>query len=120
MRSLSARENIVEHDPFPGEAARERGHPLLTAVRSTPSRVAWELLKTSVVGRERSAAGERYAYLVYPDGIGRSKLTASLIERELGTRSTRRNRNAEDVLLGGLRDLDGVAGSALWDRSQRR
>jgi len=33
------------------------------------------------------------AYIVYPDGIGRSRLTAALIERKLATRGTARNWN---------------------------
>jgi uncharacterized protein (DUF1697 family) len=32
-------------------------------------------------------------YVVYPAGIGRSRLTLKLIERELGTRGTGRNWN---------------------------
>jgi uncharacterized protein (DUF1697 family) len=36
---------------------------------------------------------ERTAYLVYPDGVGRSKLTNALIERHLETRGTARNWN---------------------------
>lgn len=35
----------------------------------------------------------RHAYIVYPDGIGRSKLTTALIEKHLGTRVTGRNWN---------------------------
>jgi uncharacterized protein (DUF1697 family) len=46
-----------------------------------------------VGGRERVIGAGRQAYIVYPDGIGRSKLTASLIESRLKTRSTSRNWN---------------------------
>ena len=35
----------------------------------------------------------RELYIVYPNGIGRSKLTGSLIEKKLGTRGTGRNWN---------------------------
>ena len=35
----------------------------------------------------------RQAYLVYPDGVGRSKLTVGVIERWLGSRGTGRNWN---------------------------
>ncbi len=34
-----------------------------------------------------------YLYIVYPDGIGRSRLTGTLIETKLGTRGTGRNWN---------------------------
>jgi uncharacterized protein (DUF1697 family) len=32
-------------------------------------------------------------YTVYPDGIGRSRLTNKMIEKKLGTRATGRNWN---------------------------
>jgi uncharacterized protein (DUF1697 family) len=32
-------------------------------------------------------------YIVYPDGIGRSRLTGAVIEKMLGTRGTARNWN---------------------------
>jgi uncharacterized protein (DUF1697 family) len=35
----------------------------------------------------------RHAYIVYPDGIGRSRVTSTLIEKTLGTRGTGRNWN---------------------------
>ena len=52
----------------------------------------------SRVGRA-SANGEvvrakgRHAYLVYPDGVGRSRLTNVLIEKKLRARGTGRNWN---------------------------
>jgi uncharacterized protein (DUF1697 family) len=38
-------------------------------------------------------ATSRHAYIVYPDGIGRSRVTNALIEKTLGTRGTGRNWN---------------------------
>jgi uncharacterized protein (DUF1697 family) len=35
----------------------------------------------------------RHAYIVYPNGIGRSRLTNALIEKKLRTRGTGRNWN---------------------------
>ena len=35
----------------------------------------------------------RQAYVVYPDGVGTSKLTIALLERKLGTAGTGRNWN---------------------------
>jgi uncharacterized protein (DUF1697 family) len=35
----------------------------------------------------------REVYLVYPDGIGRSRLTNAVIEKKLGARGTGRNWN---------------------------
>ena len=50
-------------------------------------------LRAAIVGREAIEAVGAHAYLVYPDGIGRSRLTTALIERTLGTRGTGRNWN---------------------------
>jgi uncharacterized protein (DUF1697 family) len=47
----------------------------------------------SMVGRERVKGVDRRACIVYPDGVGRSKLTATVIERALGTRGTGRSWN---------------------------
>jgi uncharacterized protein (DUF1697 family) len=45
------------------------------------------------VGPEILHGEGRQACIVYPDGIGRSRLTAALIERKLATRGTARNWN---------------------------
>jgi len=50
-------------------------------------------LQESVKGREVIRPAGRELYITYPDGIGRSKLTGSLIERKLDTRGTARNWN---------------------------
>ena len=50
-------------------------------------------LRAAIAGRERVEAVGAQAYLAYPDGIGRSRLTTASIERTLGTRGTARNWN---------------------------
>jgi len=50
-------------------------------------------LQASIRGPEVVRANGRQAYIVYPGGIGRSKLTMARIESELGTRGTARNWN---------------------------
>ena len=44
-----------------------------------------------IVGREQLKLGGQQLYLVYPDGIGESKLTSALIEKKLGVVGTARN-----------------------------
>ena len=60
-------------------------------------------LQQAIVGREVVQAGGHHAYVVYPDGIGRSRLTSALIEKALGTRTTGRNWNT-------VLKLDALAG----------
>jgi uncharacterized protein (DUF1697 family) len=50
-------------------------------------------LQQAITGREVVRANGREAYIVYPDGIGRSRLTTALIEKKFGTRGTARNWN---------------------------
>ena len=84
---------IVERNPFPTEAEHDPAHLVVVALKRSPSREQWASLLKSVVGRERIVEGGREAYVVYPDGIGRSKLTPALIELKLATRVTSRNWN---------------------------
>jgi uncharacterized protein (DUF1697 family) len=44
-------------------------------------------------------------YIVYPDGIGRSRLTVALIEKKLGTRGTGRNWNTALKLAAAAAEL---------------
>jgi len=50
-------------------------------------------LRAAITGREVVRAAGRHLYIVYPDGMGRSRLTHALIEKLLGTRATGRNWN---------------------------
>jgi uncharacterized protein (DUF1697 family) len=59
----------------------------------SPTAAQVTALQAAVKGRERVQARGRHAYIVYPDGIGTSKLTIGAIEKHLGTRATGRNWN---------------------------
>jgi uncharacterized protein (DUF1697 family) len=83
----------VAANPFPEEAADGPGHLLLFCLKDAPPADAEARLRAAVKGRERVRVRGRQAYLVYPDGVGRSKLTVSVVERSLGSRGTGRNWN---------------------------
>jgi uncharacterized protein (DUF1697 family) len=102
VRSASEWHGVLAQNPFELEAEKDPGHLLLTALKAAPPAESWAALRTAIRGRERIFGAGRHAYIVYPDGVGRSKLTAALIERKLGTRSTSRNWNT-------ARKLDGLA-----------
>jgi uncharacterized protein (DUF1697 family) len=70
-----------------------------------PKRVA--SLQAAITGREIIRARGRELYIVYPDGIGRSRLTAGRIEKQLGTRGTERNWNTTLKLIAAAADLAG-------------
>ena len=107
VRTAAEWRSILRGNPFPVEAEKDPSHLVVTFLRDAPSASGWAALARSVRGRERLTGSGREAYFVYPDGIGRSKLTASLIESRLQTRGTSRNWNTVrklDRLLSGLHE----------------
>jgi len=62
-------------------------------MKEAPDRDDVAALQSAITGREVVRAKGRHAYVFYPDGIGRSRLTSALVEKKLGTRGTGRNWN---------------------------
>jgi uncharacterized protein (DUF1697 family) len=93
VRSKREWEEITRQNPFRAEAESDPGHLILTLLRDSPSGESWRALERAIVGRERVRGVGRQGYFVYPDGVGRSRLSAALIERKLETRGTSRNWN---------------------------
>lgn len=83
----------VAANPFAREAKRDPGHLLLMCLKAAPSAAAAKALQASIRGREVVKAKGPYAYLHYPDGVGRSQLTLAAVEKGLGTPGTARNWN---------------------------
>ena len=84
---------LVSENPFPREAKADPGHLLAMPLSGAPGRGPITALENAIPGRERFRVIGRTAYLVYPDGVGRSRFTVALIERTLGVRATGRNWN---------------------------
>ena len=84
---------IVAHNPFPKEAEGDPSHLLLYALRTVPNPPSWKALTIGISGPEVARGWDRHAYVVYPDGVGRSKVTLPFLEGRLGTRGTGRNWN---------------------------
>jgi uncharacterized protein (DUF1697 family) len=93
VRTAAEWKEVVAGNPFPREAKRDPGHLLVMPLSGAPGAAAVAALEQAISGRERVAVAGRTAYLVYPDGVGRSRLTTALIERKLGVRGTGRNWN---------------------------
>jgi uncharacterized protein (DUF1697 family) len=85
--------DVVARNPFPAEAERDPSHLLVMFLKQAPAETAVEALREAVTGPEVIRAEGRHAYITYPAGIGRSRLTNTLIESKLGTRGTGRNWN---------------------------
>jgi uncharacterized protein (DUF1697 family) len=93
VRSTDEWKAIVASNPFHLEAGRDPAHLLVVFLKDTPRPSQVAALQAAISGRERVATRGRQAYIVYPDGIGRSRVTISLIEHTLATRGTGRNWN---------------------------
>ena len=93
VRSGAEWARIVAANPFPDEAKDDPSHTLAMPLKTAPSVEGESALQAAIKGRETVKLVNRTAYLVYPDGIGESKLTGAVIERHLGAKGTARNWN---------------------------
>ena len=93
VRSSEEWKAIVERNPFPDEADGDPSYVVVMFLKEAPASQAVEALRAAIQGPELVRADGKQLYIVYPMGIGRSKLTNSLIEDRLGSRGTGRNWN---------------------------
>jgi len=93
VRSAAEWRALVKANPFAKAARDDPGHLLAIPLKAAPAHGALEALRAAIKGREEVEIVGRDAYLVYPDGVGRSRLTIGLIEKRLGVRGTGRNWN---------------------------
>jgi uncharacterized protein (DUF1697 family) len=93
VRSAAEWRALVAANPFPDAARDDPSHLLAMPLKAAPASGAPAALRDAIKGLERAELIGRTAYLVYPEGIGRSKLTIRVIEKQLGVRGTARNWN---------------------------
>lgn len=93
VRSSEELAAIVEANPYPAMAKKDPGHLVVVFMKSSPSPAALEELRGAIKGKETVELVGKNLYACYPDGIGRSKLTAALIDKKLGCAGTGRNWN---------------------------
>jgi uncharacterized protein (DUF1697 family) len=93
VRTAEEWKAVVARNPFPREARSDPGHLVVVCLKDAPAPGAVEALQVAITGPERVRSEGREAYVVYPDGMGRSRLTHAMIEKKLGTRGTARNWN---------------------------
>src|SRR6266850_301579 len=93
VRTAKEWEGVVAHNPFRKEAARHPGQLVVMFLKDPPSVTRLKALQQAITGPEVVAAAGKRLYIVYADGIGRSRLTNAVIDKQLGTRGTGRNWN---------------------------
>ena len=93
VRSALEWDAIVAGNPYPGAARDDPSHLVVMTFKSAPVAKDVSALQAAIAGRESVTAAGKQLYLVYPDGIGTSKLTNAVLERKLGLTGTARNWN---------------------------
>jgi uncharacterized protein (DUF1697 family) len=108
LRTLAEVESIVERGPELSPRA-DKSKLLVMFLSSVPSAPAQAALLKWHKSKELKEMVELRGpeiYLYYPDGIGRSKLTAAVIESHLDTAGTARNWNTLEKLVEAGRALE--------------
>jgi uncharacterized protein (DUF1697 family) len=93
VRTAADWKAVIAHNPFRKEAEHDPSHLVVMFLKDAPAVTDVKALQAAIKGHEVVRAHGRHAYIVYPDGIGRSRVTNVLIEKKLGTRGTGRNWN---------------------------
>lgn len=101
VRTAEEWSGVIARNPFRNEAERDPAHLVVVLLKKRPNAAAVASLEAAIRGREAVRVQGREAYVVYPDGIGTSRLTNAVIERKLGGLATARNWNTV-LKLGGL------------------
>jgi len=93
VRTAAEWQAVIDSNPFPDAAKDDPGHLVVMALKRSAKPQDVRALQAAITGREVVKGHGAQLYIVYPDGIGRSKLTAAVIEKAIGTRGTARNWN---------------------------
>ena len=93
IRSAAEWDAVVAGNPFGKEAKAAPAYLVLLALKAPVAAANVKALQGAIVGREQVLGEGKHVYATYPDGQGRSKLTAAVMDRVLGTRVTARNWN---------------------------
>jgi uncharacterized protein (DUF1697 family) len=92
VRTAHAWDALVQANPFPQAARDDPSHLLLTAFKAAPKANGAQTLAKVYQGPEQVAVALDHAWIFYPEGMGRSKLTPALLGKHLG-QGTARNWN---------------------------
>jgi uncharacterized protein (DUF1697 family) len=93
VRTRKEIQRAVESNPFPKEAAQNPSRFIVMFLKTAPKRAAVDALRAALKGPEIVEVVGKQAYIIYPAGIGTSKLGVAQIDRYLGAGGTGRNWN---------------------------
>ena len=93
VRTAAEVADCIRHNPLPKAAAEDPGHLVVVFLRNEPAPAAWSSLAAAIRGPEVVRGWGKHAFIHYAGGIGTSRLTGAVIDRNLGTIGTGRNWN---------------------------
>ena len=88
----------IAQNPFPDEAVKDPARLLVNFLRSPVDKAKVDQLRAVIKDGERLEAKDREAYIFFPEGMARTRLTNAVLEKYLG-RCTGRNWNTVRKLL---------------------
>ena len=92
VRSAKEWRDMIARNPFTAEAKRDPARLIMFCLKKPPGTKAFSALQATITGPEQVLGHGRHAYIYYPDGQGRSKLTVAMIDKAIGA-GTGRNWN---------------------------
>ncbi|HEX9606992.1 MAG TPA: DUF1697 domain-containing protein [Gemmatimonadaceae bacterium] len=92
VRTPEEWKSVIRQNPFRKEAERNPGLLVVLFLKSAPKAEDVAALQADIKGPETIKTKGKQAYIFFPNGQGRSKLTHTMIEKRLG-RGTGRNWN---------------------------
>lgn len=93
VRTADEWKSVIARNPFRAEAERDPARLIVMFLRDAPAAKHLAALQAAIVGPETAEAVGRHLYLIYPEGMGRSRLTNVVVEKALMTRGSARNWN---------------------------
>ena len=93
VRTSTQLEDIIANNPFQNQPMKESKWVVVLFLTTLPESTALEDLQKTYTGPEELYLIGQELYIYYPNGIGRSKLTLTMIEKKLKTSGTGRNWN---------------------------
>ena len=93
VRTADEFNKIIENNPFQNQPVKESKFVVALFLASDPVSTALEDIKMTYTGPEEIHIIGKEAFIYYPEGQGRSKLTNTFLEKKLKTVGTARNWN---------------------------
>jgi uncharacterized protein (DUF1697 family) len=93
VRTSAELRDIIEKNPFQNQQSKESKWVVVMFLAARPDDTVQEDLLKTYAGPEEIFIIGKEMYIYYPNGIGRSKLSNTFIEKKLKTVGTARNWN---------------------------